>query len=455
MTLHQTIFRAYDIRGVVGETLTHETAYLVGYAFADLLESKQHPVIVCRDGRLTSPTISKELMRGLMDGGAEVLDIGVGPTPMLYFAVHTMACVGGIMVTGSHNPPRHNGFKMMRGKRALFGDDIQAIYHKCVQLQGQDLKSQTKMPVKGYVENYVDNLLDSAAAASRELKIAWDPGNGATGEVIEELTAKLPGEHFVINSEIDGHFPAHHPDPSNEANMQQLKELVLREKCNLGFAFDGDGDRVGIIDDKGQILVGDQILLLLSRQMLKRKPGATIIADVKTSQAFFDDVKACGGKPLMWKTGHSLIKAKMKEVGAALGGEMSGHIFFAEGYYGFDDGIYAALRFIDMLYESEKPMSDMTATLPQLMSTPEMHHECADDVKFQVVENLKTKLKEQGQTFNDVDGIRYENGEGWWLLRASNTQPALITRVEAKTKEGLLHLQDMLKGLMAAVMPPR
>lgn len=452
MTIKPAIFRAYDIRGVVGETLTMDTAYLIGLSYAELLEDKSCPVIVCRDGRLTSPELSKNLMRGLIDGGADVLDIGIGPTPMLYFAVHTLDSVGGIMVTGSHNPPTHNGFKMMRGKRALFGDDIQAIYEKCLVFENKEIKAISKMPAKGYVENYVETLLNSAAEPTRELKIAWDPGNGAAGEVVAELTAKLPGTHFVINSEIDGTFPAHHPDPSVEANMQQLRDLILAEKCDLGFAFDGDGDRVGIIDDRGQMLLGDQILLLLSRQMLKKKPGATIIADVKTSQAFFDDVRQNGGKPLMWKTGHSLIKAKMKEVDAALGGEMSGHIFFAEGYYGFDDGIYAALRFIDMLYASGAPMSDMTKTLPQLVSTPEIHHTCPDDLKFGIVDRLKAKLMAEGHSFNDVDGIRFEDEEGWWLLRASNTQPALITRVEAKTEEGLQNLKAMLEGLMSELL---
>lgn len=452
MKINPAIFRAYDIRGIVGETLTAEITYLIGVSYASLLDDKTKPVVVCRDGRLSSPQLSDELCRGLIDGGAEVINIGVGPTPMLYFAVHTMPSAGGIMVTGSHNPPTHNGFKIMRGKRALFGDDIQGIYKKCCELQAENIEKVDHVPTHGYAENYIETLLASAAEPTRELKIAWDPGNGAAGEVVAELTAKLPGTHHVINSEVDGTFPAHHPDPSVEANMQQLRDLVLKEKCDLGFAFDGDGDRVGIIDNEGNILLGDQILLLLSRQMLKRKPGATIIADVKTSQAFFDDVHENGGKPLMWKTGHSLIKAKMKEVDAALGGEMSGHIFFAEGYYGFDDGIYAALRFIDMLYESHAPMSDMTKSLPALLSTPEMHHNCADEKKFGVVDAVKEKLKADGFEFNDVDGIRYENSEGWWLLRASNTQAALVSRVEAKSESGLKNLQQMLDGLMAVYL---
>lgn len=451
MSITKSIFRAYDIRGVVGETLHSETAYLIGRAYAELLPQKDAPIIVCRDGRLSSPDMAEHLMQGLIDAGVEVINIGVGPTPMLYFAVHTIPSAGGIMVTGSHNPPTHNGFKMMRGKAALFGEDIQEIYEKVIQLKSSQPLNTTAKPVTGYMAEYVAKLLSSAQKPTRDLVIAWDPGNGAAGDVITQLTAKLPGTHHVINSTIDGTFPAHHPDPAKEENLAQLKALVHKEKCDIGFAFDGDGDRVGVVDDKGNTLVGDQILLLLARQMLKRKPGATIMADVKTSQCFFDDVTANGGKPLMWKTGHSLIKAKMKEVGAALGGEMSGHIFFAEGYYGFDDGIYAALRFMDILNESGAPLSRMTETLPRLISTPEIHTDCPDDQKFGVVEAVKQKLTAGGHSFNDIDGIRYTNGEGWWLLRASNTQPALISRVEAKTAEGLGQLQAMLDGYLAGV----
>ncbi|MDP3531940.1 MAG: phosphomannomutase/phosphoglucomutase [Alphaproteobacteria bacterium] len=443
-----SIFREYDIRGIVGQDLNAEFAFQLGQGYGSWIQEAATytggSIVIGYDGRLSSPMLQDFLAKGIASTGLGVIIIGLGPTPMLYYAVHNLQAAGGIMITGSHNPPDYNGFKIMQDKKALYGADIKQIGERM--LKGDFKEGDGKISHLSVVNGYILELEDAFQPHNqKKLKIVWDPGNGATGEIVKELLENLPGDHILINEKIDGTFPAHHPDPAVLKNLQQVIDLVLSEKADIGFAFDGDGDRVGIIDDEGEVLWGDQILLLLSRYLLEEEPGATIIADVKASQSLFDDIKAHGGNPLMWKTGHSLVKAKMKETGALLGGEMSGHIFFAHRYYGFDDGVYAAVRFMEMLADSGQKLSDLRKSLPKVINTPELRFDCADEIKFEVITKVQKSLKDQSIKFNDVDGLRVSNKDGWFLLRASNTQPALVARVESSNDEGLQRLMAMLQ----------
>ena len=433
------ILREYDIRGTVGKNLDEAIAYQVGRRFAICTQAESKgPVVVGRDGRLSSQKLADAVIAGIRVRGSDVIDIGVGPTPMLYFAVQQLeGAAGGIMVTGSHNPPEDNGFKMTLKTRPFFGSDIQnmaqlnvpAIGSQMGQLSQQDLRDE-------YANRILDTITDKPV---QSLQIAWDPGHGAAADIVRLLTAKgaMPAEHILLNCEIDGTFPAHHPDPTVPANLQQLIEVVRDQKCDLGIAFDGDGDRLGVVDGHGRIIWGDQLLTLLSRDVLSRNPGATIIADVKASQTLFDDIASRGGNPIMWRTGHSLIKSKIYETGAMLAGEMSGHIFFNDEYYGYDDGLYAAVRLIRILMASKKSLVELYDALPTLVNTPEMRIECSDDEKFKVVEAITADLKKTKADLVDVDGVRVHTNKGWWLIRASNTQAALVARAEAADQKSL------------------
>ncbi len=450
---HPTILREYDIRGEVGDTLSADDAYHIGKAYAAFhkarLDVSNPTVAVGRDGRLSSPEMAQHLIRGLNDGGLNTVDIGVGPTPMLYFAVFHLDLDGGIMVTGSHNPPSFNGFKMMLGKKALFGSDIAELgriaetggWHTPAK-QGES-KYHTLLP------DYMETLLD-AYDGTRPVRAVWDAGNGAAGDATQGLCDNLPGKHQPLNTTIDGTFPAHHPDPSVAENLTQLIDAVIKSGAEIGLAFDGDGDRLGVIDGKGRILWGDQIMALLAEDMLQQQPGSTIIADVKASQMLFDHIASHGGTPLMWKTGHSLVKAKMAEINAPLAGEMSGHIFFADRYYGFDDGLYAAVRLLGIVSRMDMALADWVDTLPKWQNTPELRIACAEERKFTVIQEVKARLTEQGVTFSDVDGMRVTTEDGWWLLRASNTQAVLVARAESRTEEGLKRLQTHLNEELAA-----
>jgi phosphomannomutase len=351
-------------------------------------------------------------------------------------------------VTGSHNPPDHNGFKMVMGARPVFGAQIQEL--------GQRAAAEVQGPRRGAVrdvdvfDSYVDRLLHDYDG-ERPLRVAWDAGNGATGNALVALTAKLPGRHFLLNEKIDGSFPAHHPDPTIPENLVQLQEAVALNNCDLGIGFDGDGDRIGVVDGRGRIIWGDQIIALLARDVLTRNPGATIIADVKASQSLFDDIAAHGGKPLMWKSGHSLLRNKLADAGAPLAGEMSGHIFFAERFYGHDDALYAAVRFVAMAARSRERVARMLDSLPRLVNTPELRLECDDIEKFQIVDRVKRHVIEQGARANDIDGVRVTTADGWWLLRASNTQPMLVARCEAGDEAGLERVKQDLRAALAAV----
>jgi phosphomannomutase len=440
------IFREYDIRGVVGKTLHLKDAYLIGKTFANIVAERTempNPVIaIGRDGRLSSPDMHKAVCEGLQDAGAQVLDIGLGPTPMLYYAAYKNHTQGGIMVTGSHNPPDHNGFKMVLDNKPFFGADIQYLYSRLSQAASQPGGALRTLDI---LEEYTENLA-KAYDGTRTLNIAWDAGNGATGQVMSMLCARLPGKHVLLNEKIDGMFPAHHPDPTEPKNLVQIIDVVKSQKLDFGIAFDGDGDRIGVVDSEGNILWGDQLLMLYAADILPSMPGATIIADVKASGALFEEISRLGGVPLMWKTGHSLVKSKMRETGSPLAGEMSGHIFFADRYYGFDDALYAAVRLLSLVSRSPKTLAQLRAALPARINTPEIRFACDDERKFAVVEEVKRRLVQNNADFSDVDGVRVNTSEGWWLLRASNTQPVLVARCEAKFASGLEQLKHDLQA---------
>ena len=433
------ILREYDIRGTVGETLTEDDAFALGRSYGSMLAARDGRLVcVGYDGRLSSPALEARLVEGLCASGMRVLRIGLGPTPALYFAARAMAADGGIMVTGSHNPPNHNGFKMMLGAGPFWGDDIQQLGDIAARGAWTDGGGEAQ-PV-ALLEAYVARLR-ADYAAERGLKVAWDAGNGAAGEAMRMLTAVLPGEHILLNAEIDGTFPAHHPDPTVPENLVQLQEAVASESCDLGIAFDGDGDRIGVVDGQGRILWGDQLLSIYARDLLSRRPGATVIADVKASQVLFDEVARHGGNPVMAATGHSIIKSKMAELSAPLAGEMSGHIFFADRYYGFDDALYAAVRLLDIAARSEQSLAKMRDGLPQVVNTPEIRFDVSEDKKFAVVDEVKGRVAQTDAVVDDTDGVRVLNDDGWWLLRASNTQAVLVVRCESGNEDGLARLK--------------
>ena len=443
-----TILREYDIRGIVGGTLHVADARAIGRTFGTLVRRKGGKrVALGYDGRLSSPELAAACIEGLTSSGVDVVRIGLVSTPMLYFAVWHLEADGGIMITGSHNPPDYNGFKMMMGKKSFFGADIQTLGAMSGKADWES--GQGKVEEQNVLADYAARLLKDVQPG-KKLKVAWDTGNGAVGVSIRAVVDKLPGEHFILNEKVDGTFPSHHPDPTVPKNLEQLVAEVKRKGCDLGIAFDGDGDRIGAVDGKGRILWGDQLLILWARDVLKTRPGATIIADVKASQALFDEIVRAGGTPLMWKTGHSLIKTKMAELKAPLAGEMSGHIFFADTFYGFDDALYCGLRLLNIVANSRESLAAMRDKLPQLVNTPELRFDCPEDRKFKIVEEVKARLKQAGAKVNDIDGVRVSTPDGWWLLRASNTQAVLVARCESANEEGLERLKGDLRAALAA-----
>jgi phosphomannomutase len=406
-------------------------------------------VAVGYDGRLSSPELEPQLVAGLMASGMKVLRIGLGPTPMLYFAATTLPTDGAIMVTGSHNPPDYNGFKMMLGRKPFFGLQIQVIGEKAAigDVVPEAAGSETSIDVSA---NYVARLLKDWDGGKQNLNVVWDNGNGAAGDILRLLVTKLPGKHTVLNGDVDGTFPAHHPDPTVAKNLKQLIDEVRVRGADIGIAFDGDADRIGAVDNKGNILAGDQLLVIMARDVLSAHPGATIIADVKASQVLFDEVAASGGVPLMWRTGHSLIKAKMAETGAPLAGEMSGHVFFADKWYGFDDALYAGVRLLGILARMDGTLAEVRAALPHVLNTPELRFDCDDTRKFTVIEEVAARLRQVGATVSDIDGVRVTTPDGWWLLRASNTQAVLVARAEARDEAGLERLKAALVAQLEA-----
>ena len=439
-----TTLREYDIRGIVGRTLSEGDAYAIGRTFGSMIATKGgRTAAVGYDGRLSSPALEAALAKGLSHSGVEAVRIGIGPTPMLYYAATERETDGAVMVTGSHNPPDYNGFKMMLGRKPFFGEDIKRLGSLA---EAGDVVEETVAPGRNIdiTGDYLARLLADWDGGDRTLKVVWDNGNGAAGDVLTRLAAALPGEHVVLNGKIDGMFPAHHPDPTVPANLQQLIHEVQARKADIGIAFDGDADRIGVIDDTGQILFGDQLMVLLSRDVLRVHPGATIIADVKASQVLFDEIGRAGGKPLMWRTGHSLIKAKMAETGSPLAGEMSGHIFFADHWYGFDDALYAAVRTLGIVARMKEKLSAVRNAMAQVVNTPELRFDCDEARKFAVIDEVAARLRAEGADVSGVDGVRVNTPDGWWLLRASNTQAVLVARAEASSAAGLERLKAAL-----------
>lgn len=448
------IFRAYDIRGIVDKTLSSDDAYNIGRAFGTYVRrqtrNKGHTVRVCMgyDGRISSPELSEALSKGLLDSGADVDALGLGPTPMVYFAVKDRLADAGIMVTGSHNPPTHNGFKMMLQDRSVFGEAVQEIAQL---IRSQDYEtgsgSYKEHDVKpSYIKRLVRDL-----RPTRPLKIAWDAGNGATAPVLKNFVKELPGEHILLYDQVDGLFPAHHPDPTVDENLKDLQNVVRKQGCDLGIAFDGDGDRIGVVDENGNIIRGDTLLALYAGDVLEKNPGAPVIADVKCSKVLFDEIARLGGKPVICATGHSIVKTRLAELKAPLAGELSGHIFFADKYYGFDDALYCAVRLMNILCENARPLSQMAGNLPVMVNTPEIRIEIDETRKFDVVNDLAKYFKDQfpQAEINDVDGVRVTYDQGWFLIRASNTQNALSMRVEAQSQESLDDMLSILrKGLV-------
>ena len=442
-----TSLREYDIRGIVGETLGEADAYAVGRTFGTLVRrAGGGRVAVGRDGRLSSPALEAELVRGLTESGVNVVRIGMSPTPMLYFAEAELEVDGGIQITGSHNPGNYNGFKMVFFHSAFYGQDIQKLGRMAA--EGDWEEGSGNVAEADINDLYVDRLLQNFDG--QPYRIGWDAGNGAAGPVLERLVQRLPGEHHTIFTEVDGNFPNHHPDPTVESNLADLKALVGEKNLDFGIAFDGDADRIGAIDGTGRVIWGDQLLAILAEPVLRELPGSTIIADVKASQALYDRIAELGGKPIMWKTGHSLIKTKMKETGAPLAGEMSGHIFFAHEWYGFDDAIYAAIRLIRAVSQLGGSLTDIRSAMPDMINTPEMRFQVDESRKFPVVDEILARLEAQGANVDPTDGARVNTEDGWWLLRASNTQDVLVARAEAKSEEGLERLVAQIDEQLAA-----
>lgn len=451
---HPSVLREYDIRGTIGKTLGADDAYALGRSFAThVVRSGGRCVAVGYDGRLTSPMLEEALVAGLCASGADVCRIGLGPTPMLYFAEASLPEVdGGIQITGSHNPPDQNGFKIVFRGGPFFGPDILDLGRLAA--HGDWVLGSGTAKSVDVMDAYVDRLLAGLEGITPDLlaplAIGWDTGNGAAGPVVERLCASIPGRHVLLHTPVDGTFPGHHPDPSVDANLADLRQAVARGRLDFGLAFDGDGDRLGVIDAKSRTLDGDQLIMLFAEDMLKKQPGATVIADIKASGALFERVRALGGAPLMWKSGHSHIKSKMKETGALLGGEVTGHVFHADEYYGFDDALYAAVRLIAATVRLGKTVTELRDSMPALVTTPELRFPVDEARKFAVIDEVRARLLAEGADMVTIDGVRVTTPHGWWLLRASNTESLLTARAESHDEPGLDHLLAALDAQLAA-----
>ena len=450
MSIAAGIFRQYDIRGVVDADLTVESAHAIGGAYAALMGERgvTGEVAVGRDNRPSGDRLHDALVAGLTGAGVNVVDIGVVPTPVLYWSLHHLPVIGGIQITGSHNPPEYNGFKLCVGTESLHGHDLQHL----LQLIRADAapKGQGTVRHEELIDRYVADIVTRTGPLARPMKIAYDCGNGAGALVAPQLMRALGVDAVGLFTESDGTFPNHHPDPTVPENLLDLIAAVTREGAELGLAFDGDADRIGLVDDQGRIIWGDHILILYARDVLERTgTGQPIIFDVKCSQALTDEITRAGGTPVMWKTGHSLIKDKMKEQHAPLAGEMSGHMFFSEGFYGHDDALYGAARLLRIVAASGRTVRELLADVPPFVSTPEIRVECGDDRKFELVERAVAHFRSTHDVL-DVDGVRVLFGDGWGLIRASNTQPILVTRYEARTAERLAVIRNEMESWIRA-----
>jgi phosphomannomutase/phosphoglucomutase len=440
--LKPTIFREYDIRGIADAELRSRDVEDLGRAIGTYLQRHAgRKINLGRDCRLSSTRLRDALIRGLAATGCEVTDIGVVPTPLLYYSVFRLNAEGAVMITGSHNPAEYNGFKVMSGQSTIYGHQIQEVREV---YEDRDFVSGSgSIHEADVVAPYVEEI-PTRVNLSRRVKVVFDAGNGTAGPVMRRVLQKLDVDAIELFFDMDGNFPNHHPDPTVEKNLKHLVDAVAAHGAEFGVAFDGDADRIGAVDEKGHVIWGDLLMLIYAREILTRKPGSTFIGEVKCSQVLYDELKRLGGNPIMWRTGHSLIKAKMKETHAELAGEMSGHIFFADRYYGFDDALYAACRLLEIVAASGKPLSAQLEGLPKMVSTPEIRVDCPDEVKFDVVERVAERFKKTHNVV-DVDGVRVLFEHGWGLVRASNTQPVLVMRFEAKTESLLAEYRRVVE----------
>jgi phosphomannomutase/phosphoglucomutase len=451
-TLHPSIFRAYDIRGVVGETLTEASVFQIGKAFASLVQEKGgHQIVMARDGRISGPLMAKALSEGILSAGCDVLDVGMVPTPLLYYATRVLNQRAGIMLTGSHNPAEYNGLKMVIDGVALTEEEIKALYERII--AGEFRQGEGRRNELDLTQRYVHHVAQNVRLA-RPLKIVIDAGNGVAGQVAPFLFRELGCEVHELFCEIDGKFPNHHPDPSDKKNLQDLIRVMKEQRADVGLAFDGDGDRLGVVTSAGDIIWPDRLLMFFALNILAEHPGASVVYDVKCTNQLEHLVRAHGGVPMMWKTGHSLIKAKMLEMNALLGGEMSGHFFFKDRWYGFDDALYAGARLLEMLAQRKENSSDVFAAIPNSVNTPELKVQVADEHKFALMQKLVNGAKFPDATnVSTIDGLRVNFAEGWGLVRPSNTTPYLVLRFEAVNEVMLANIQRLFREWMLEVSP--
>jgi phosphomannomutase/phosphoglucomutase len=442
MKINPQIYREYDIRGVVEKDLTPDIVRRLGQGFGThMAQLGRKALVVGRDGRLSSKAFSEALMKGLISTGCDVVDVGICPTPVYYFSIFHLDKDGGMMVTGSHNPPEFNGFKVSVGRSTIFGEEIQNL-RQLIE-KGEFVVGKGNVSKKEIIPPYQDYIKKNIRP-EKKMKVVIDAGNGTAGVVAGPLLRDLGCEVEELYCEIDGRFPNHFPDPTIPGNLKDLIDRVKKIQADVGIGYDGDGDRIGVVDDAGDIIWGDQLMILFSREILKYKPGATFVAEVKCSQNLFNDIEQHGGKAIMWRTGHSLIKEKMREEKAVLGGEMSGHIFFADRYFGYDDAIYASCRLIELLSKTDKKLSQLLEDVPKTSITPEIRVNCPDEIKFKVVEKVKEELRKDHPVI-DVDGVRVQFEDGWGLVRASNTQPALVLRFEAISEKRVQEIKKLVE----------
>ncbi len=441
--MNPDIYREYDIRGIIGEDIKENEFVTLGRGFGAYFNRLgEKKIVLARDCRLSSPKMSDEVIEGLINSGCNVVDIGICPTPILYFALHYLKADGGVMITASHNPPDYNGFKICSGIDTIYGEEIQkvrGILENADFLRGKGTYSSHEI-IKPYIERITEDI-----SINPGIKVGFDAGNGTAGPVGVEILKSLGCDVHDLYCDMDGAFPNHEPDPTVLDNMRDLIKEVREHNLNVGIGVDGDGDRIGVVDSSGNIVFGDMLLLLFAREVLGNHPGATIISEVKCSDRMYKDIEAHGGNAIMWKTGHSLIKSKMKETKALLAGEMSGHMFFADRYFGYDDAIYASCRLLEILSGTGKSLNELLADVPKSHTTPEIRIACPDDEKFGLVDKLKDEFSKQYKTI-DVDGVRIIFDDGWGLVRASNTQPALVLRFEAQSKERLEEIRTLVES---------
>jgi phosphomannomutase / phosphoglucomutase len=453
LEIFMSIFRAYDIRGIVGHELTAESVYAIGRAIGSEAQARHcHSVIVGRDGRLSGPALKNALTQGLCAVGCQVIDIGLVPTPLLYYATYALNTGSGVMLTGSHNPPQYNGLKIMLGGTTLFGQDIQELKARIASEDYYEPETPGTVRTQELSNAYIRRISDDVHL-QRPLKVVVDCGNGAAGEVAPRLLRALGCEVIELFCEIDGHFPHHHPDPSQPHNLRDLIAAVAHHHADLGVAFDGDGDRLGVVDGAGNIIWPDRQMMLFARDILARHHGGMIIYDVKCSRHLDSTIRAAGGTPLMWKTGHSFMKSKLKQTGALLAGEMSGHIFFQERWYGFDDALYSAARLLEILARDTRSCTEIFAELPNAVSTPELQVPMQEGAHFEFMQRFKAQAHFPQAHINDIDGLRVDFSDAWGLVRPSNTTPCLVLRFEADTEDALHRVQEQFRRQMLALDP--